>query len=71
MAFEISKSLTNSAESNIANVEGEAPMTLRMPISLVLRSALNADRPNKPRQAIKMASAAKVMNTWPNRSSDR
>ena len=36
----------------------EAPSTLRIPISLVLFSAVSTDSPNNPMQEIRMVSAA-------------
>ncbi len=38
----------------------DAPSTLRVPISRVLCSVVNTARPNSPRQAMKMQTAAKM-----------
>jgi hypothetical protein len=39
-----------------------APNTFRIPISLVLCSAMKADKANKPRQAMIIASTEKLVN---------
>lgn len=46
-----------------------APRALRMPISLVRRSAEKEARPNRPRQAMRTAKAANTANIWPRCSS--
>ena len=48
-----------------------APNTLRMPISLVRRSAVKAYRANRPRQAINKAKPVNTLNTAPIRASER
>src|SRR5689334_3279368 len=47
----------------------EAPSTLRMPISFTRCSATKEVRPNKPRQEINMANAAKKVDNLPTRFS--
>jgi len=42
-----------------------APSTLRIPISLVLCSAVNADKPKRPRQEMRMARPAKIPERFP------
>jgi len=46
-------------DSNSAMLEMEAPISLRMPISLVRCSAVKVVKPNKPKQEMKMAKKAK------------
>ena len=47
----------------------EAPNTLRIPISLIRRSVAKAAKAKSPKQAMKMASPAKMKTTPANRSS--
>ncbi len=46
-----------------------APNTLRMPISLTRCSAVNVDRPIKPRHEIKIASRVNIFESRPTRYS--
>ena len=55
---EIQTSFKKSFDNKPAMPETLAPSTLRIPISFVLRSAVYAARPNKPRHEMMMASAA-------------
>ena len=55
-------SFKNSADNNPARPIMPAPRTLRIPISFVLRSAVKAARPNKPRQEIQIARAANTLD---------
>ena len=59
-------SLIKSFDNNITMFETEAPNTFRTPISFVRCAVANNDKPSKPRQAIKMAKPAKMVNTFPN-----
>ena len=38
------------------------PSTFRMPISLLLRSAVKADKPNNPKEEMSIASPAKPLD---------
>jgi len=51
--------LVNSLENRKMMLETEAPNTLRIPISLVRCSVENEAKPNKPNEAITIASIEK------------
>src|SRR5678815_2790723 len=55
-------SFRKSFESNATIVDVSAPKTFLMPISLSLCMIAKAERPNKPKQAMKMASEAKMIS---------
>ena len=60
MTMAIRTSLRKSLESRITRLATDAPNTLRTPISFVLISAINMDRPSKPRHDIKIAIPANI-----------
>lgn len=60
MKTDTNSMLKKSFESRRAILKSSAPRILRIPTSLVLRSAVNVAIPNNPRQA--MAMASKAMN---------
>ena len=60
MALAISTGSENCHNSSTTTSRMRAPNTLRMPISLVRRPAVKAARPNRPRQAMKMAIPTKI-----------
>src|SRR5262245_49064353 len=66
---EIQTSNTKSADNSCQTFSTDAPSIFRMPISLVLCSAINEAMPNSPRQLIKMASTVKEKASLPMRSS--
>ena len=61
--------MMNSRDSSPAMAGDEAPKTLRMPISLIRRSAEKAARPNSPRQPTPTARRLKKKNIRMARSS--
>src|SRR4030095_16881915 len=63
--IEMITSFTKSFDSIAVIPLTLAPSTLRMPISLLRCSAMNADKANKPRQAIMIANTAKLVNILP------
>jgi len=52
MRIDISTSFKKSLESMVVISVIDAPKTFRIPISLIRWLAVNAERPNKPRQLI-------------------
>src|SRR5688572_33315869 len=66
---EISTSFAKSFDNKNVSCETEAPSTFRTPISRVRWITINAARPNKPRQAINMVNAVKVVSNFNRRSS--
>src|SRR5688572_4420189 len=64
-------SFRKSFDNNATTFGTEAPKTFRTPISFVLFSAINALRPNKPRQAMKIENAANMLNILPSLCSER
>ena len=66
----INTSFTKSFESSAAIPVVDAPSTLRTPISFLRCAMLNADSPNKPRQAIKIAIDVNALKIFDIRSSD-
>ena len=71
MTAAMSVSFKKSFDNNITTFGTEAPKTLRTPISLILRSAIYALSPNKPRQAMKRESAVNIPKILPIRCSER
>src|SRR6188474_2763955 len=69
MIHEIDTSNTKSFDNICHIVDTPAPITLRMPISLVRCSATKDDNPNSPRQEMKIASTAKIPASLPTRCS--
>jgi len=63
MILEIKTHAANSLESNNTTCPDVAPNTFRMPISFVRCSATNAAKPNRPIQAIKIATEEKITDT--------
>src|SRR6188474_2067770 len=64
-------SFKKSFDNKVTTFGTEAPKTLRTPISLILRSAIYALSPNKPRQAMKRESAVNIPKILPIRCSER
>ena len=62
----IATSFKKSFDNNCTMPLTLAPSTLRIPISLLLCSALNAARPNKPRHEINIAINVKYYYTQKN-----
>src|SRR5687768_18325235 len=67
---EIITSKIKSLDNIFHKLKIDAPSTFRMPISFVRCSATKEAKPNNPRQLINMASAAKIADNVPTRSSD-
>ena len=67
----INVSFTKSLDNNVTTLGTEAPNTFLTPISFVLFSAMNALKPNKPKQAMKIESAANTLKMLPNLFSER
>ena len=61
----IKTSLADSMERSFTIWNSDAPITLRTPISLVLRSAVNEAIPNSPKHATRIASPEKAVATCP------
>ncbi len=66
---EIATNIINSFDSSCTRLFMLAPKTLRMPISFVRCSAIKVERPNKPRQAIRIASTENISTISPMRCS--
>src|SRR4030095_5973487 len=64
-------SFKKSFDNKVTTFGTEAPKTLRTPISLILRSAMYALNPNKPRQAMKSESPVNMLKILPIRCSER
>ena len=62
----INTSFVKSLEKLTTRLLTDAPITLRIPISLVRCSAVYAAKPNNPRQAIKIAREQKIVKIVPN-----
>ncbi len=58
---EIATNCRKSLDNSVLIPATLAPNTLRMPISFVLRSAVKAAKPNKPKQEIIIANMAKTL----------
>src|SRR4026208_2542349 len=67
----ISTSNKNCFDKMYNTCPTEAPITLRMPISLVRCKILYADKPISPKHAINMASDANMPKTFPYNASAR
>src|SRR6187399_1043667 len=55
----------NSLQSMMARFPTEAPITFRIPNSLVLLSAVKVAKPNNPRHEIRMAITVKLKESFP------
>src|SRR5579862_1725501 len=64
-------STRKSVDNSLMILVTDAPTTFRIPISLVLLSTINAVRPNRPRQAMIMATLVMYRKTALKRCSDR
>ncbi|MNL58456.1 hypothetical protein D3C87_1820920 [compost metagenome] len=69
MTSAITTSLIKSIENSPKIFIAEAPMALRMPISLVRDSAINATTPYKPRHPIKIAMKLRILKSEKNLAS--
>src|SRR3546814_7700709 len=69
MTIATKTSFIKSFESKDTTPPTEAPNAFRMPISFVRCSAVNAVKPKRPRQEIKMASRANEYDSLPTVSS--
>lgn len=69
--FAINTSFRKSIDNILTSAGTDAPITRRMPISFVLRFAMNAVRPNKPRPPSMIESIEKEVNIFKKRSSAR
>src|SRR5919199_2266294 len=60
----IKTSFRKLADNRVMMLVTDAPITFRIPISLVRCSAVNMASPNNPIQEIKMAMAVAVLTSW-------
>ena len=63
-------SFRKSSDNNLTMLLVLAPSTFRIPISRMRWVMVNADNPNRPRQAMKMAMLAKMVKMVPCLCSD-
>ncbi len=66
MITAINTSFKKSLERSVVMPDTDAPKTFLIPISFTLCSVTNAARPNKPRQAMIMASTVMLKNIFSN-----
>jgi len=57
--------LVKSLQSIITRFPTEAPITFRIPNSLVLLSAVKEAKPNSPKQEIRIAMTVKLKDSFP------
>ena len=70
MIAAINTSFKKSFDNNVTMVLTFAPNTFRTPISFMRCVMANADKPNKPRHAMKIAMHANIVNMVPCLCSD-